>query len=62
MHHPASNDDLAGHRAADFLFPQQAAGQRWAPHFLDYLFVALKEEGVAINPLHLFLRYGQRFS
>src|SRR2546429_3209867 len=31
---------LAGHRAADFLFPQQAAGQSWAPHFLDYLFVA----------------------
>ena len=31
---------LAGHRAVDFLFPQQAAGQRWAPHFLDYLFVA----------------------
>ncbi len=31
---------LAGHRAADFLFPQQAVGERWAPHFLDYLFVA----------------------
>src|SRR5260221_7940897 len=31
---------LAGHRAADFLFPQQAAGNRWVPHFLDYLFVA----------------------
>ncbi len=31
---------LAGHRAADFLFPQQAAGQSWVPHFLDYLFVA----------------------
>src|SRR5258707_10783163 len=31
---------LAGHRAADFLFPQQAAGKRWVPHFLDYLFVA----------------------
>ncbi len=31
---------LAGHRAADFLFPQQAAGERWVPHFLDYLFVA----------------------
>ncbi len=29
-----------GHHAADFLFPQQAAGQRWVPHFLDYLFVA----------------------
>jgi len=31
---------LAGHRAADFLFPQQAAGEHWVPHFLDYLFVA----------------------
>ncbi len=31
---------LAGHRAADFLFPQQAAGEHWAPHFFDYLFVA----------------------
>jgi uncharacterized membrane protein len=28
------------HRAADFLFPQQASGEHWAPHFLDYLFVA----------------------
>src|SRR3989440_8274876 len=31
---------LAGYRAADFLFPQQATGEHWAPHFLDYLFVA----------------------
>jgi hypothetical protein len=31
---------LAGHRAADFLFPQQAKDEHWAPHFLDYLFVA----------------------
>ena len=31
---------LAGHRATDFLFPQQAAGERWVPHFLDYLFLA----------------------
>ena len=31
---------LSGHRAADFLFPQQAAGEHWAPHFLDYLFLA----------------------
>lgn len=31
-----------GHQAADFLFPQQANGnpQQWAPHFLDYLFLA----------------------
>ena len=31
---------LAERRAADFLFPQQATGEHWAPHFLDYLFVA----------------------
>ena len=33
---------LAGHQAADFMFPQQAGGNdgSWAPHFLDYLFVA----------------------
>jgi uncharacterized membrane protein len=31
---------LSGHRAPDFLFPQQSAGEHWAPHFLDYLFVA----------------------
>jgi uncharacterized membrane protein len=31
---------LSGHRAADFLFPQQATGEPWTPHFLDYLFVA----------------------
>ena len=31
---------LAGHRVTDFLFPQQATGEHWEPHFLDYLFVA----------------------
>ncbi len=31
---------LSGHHAADFLFPQQAHGKSWAPHFLDYLFLA----------------------
>src|SRR5215831_6812404 len=31
---------LAGHRAADFLFPQQATGEHWASHFLDYLYLA----------------------
>jgi len=31
---------LSGHHAADFMFPQQANGKSWAPHFLDYLFVA----------------------
>ena len=30
----------SGHRAADFQFPQQANGRSWAPHFLDYLFLA----------------------
>ena len=29
-----------GHHTPDFLFPQQADGKSWAPHFLDYLFVA----------------------
>jgi uncharacterized membrane protein len=31
---------LSGYHATDFLFPQQANGTSWAPHFLDYLFVA----------------------
>lgn len=31
---------LSGHHAADFLFLQQVNGASWAPHFLDYLFVA----------------------
>ncbi len=32
----------SGHQAADFMFPQQANGNdgSWAPHFLDYLFLA----------------------
>ena len=32
----------AGHRAADFLFPQQVEGKsgKWAAGFFDYLFVA----------------------
>lgn len=32
---------LAGHQAADFLFPQQSNGNSsgWAPHFIDYLFL-----------------------
>ena len=29
-----------GHPATDFLFPQQAAGQAFAPGFVDYLFLA----------------------
>jgi uncharacterized membrane protein len=31
---------LSGHKAADFLFPQQADGKSWAPHFFDYVFLA----------------------
>jgi len=33
---------LQGHQAADFMFPQQVNGNdgSWAPHFVDYLFVA----------------------
>ncbi len=33
---------LMGHKAADFMFPQQTDGNssNWAPHYLDYLFVA----------------------
>lgn len=30
----------AQHKAADFLFPQQASGAAWAPQFFDYLFVS----------------------
>ncbi|GAC1628366.1 MAG: hypothetical protein NVS4B11_26260 [Ktedonobacteraceae bacterium] len=32
----------AGHKAADFLFPQQMNGntEGWAPHFIDYVFLA----------------------
>ena len=39
----------SGHRAADFLFPQQAAGEHWVPHFLDYLFVAFTA-ATALSP------------
>jgi hypothetical protein len=33
---------MSGHKAADFMFPQQADGNtgNWVPHFIDYLFVA----------------------
>jgi hypothetical protein len=31
---------LASNRVKDFLFPQQATGEHWAPHFIDYVFVA----------------------
>lgn len=33
---------MSGHKAADFMFPQQADNNmgNWVPHFIDYLFVA----------------------
>jgi hypothetical protein len=31
---------LSGHKAADFVFPQQTNGKSWEPHFFDYLFLA----------------------
>jgi uncharacterized membrane protein len=39
------------HRAGDFQFPQQAAdhGGRWAPHFLDYLFLSFTT-ATALSP------------
>lgn len=42
---------LAGHQAADFMFPQQADGntQGWIPHFLDYVFVAFTS-ATALSP------------
>lgn len=43
---------LAGHQAADLMFPQQTAdfkGGDWAPHFLDYVFVAFTS-ATALSP------------
>jgi uncharacterized membrane protein len=40
---------LSGHQAADFLFPQQANGTPWVPHFLDYLFLAFTT-ATALSP------------
>jgi hypothetical protein len=41
----------AGHQAADFQFPQQVNGNKsgWAPHFLDYLFLAFNTS-TALSP------------
>jgi NADH:ubiquinone oxidoreductase subunit 3 (subunit A) len=42
----------AGHPATDLQFPQQAQGNidgKWAPHFLDYLFVAFTT-ATALSP------------
>lgn len=44
-----------GHRAADLLFPQQQTGHpgKWAPHFVDYLFVAFTG-ATALSPTDTF--------
>src|SRR5436305_12234354 len=42
---------LSGHRATDFLFPQQAAGEHWVPHFLEYLFVVFTAH-TALSPAY----------
>jgi hypothetical protein len=45
----------SGHQAADFMFPQQVNGNdgSWAPHFLDYLFVAFTGS-TALSPADTF--------
>jgi uncharacterized membrane protein len=45
----------AGHKAADFLFPQQTDGNTsgWAPHFLDYVFLAFTA-ATALSPTDTF--------
>jgi uncharacterized membrane protein len=40
---------LSGHLAADFMFPQQANGNSWAPHYMDYLFLAFTS-ATALSP------------
>ena len=43
------------HQAADFMFPQQADGNKtgWVPHFVDYLFVAFTGS-TALSPTDTF--------
>jgi hypothetical protein len=45
----------SGHQAADFMFPQQANGNdgSWAPHFLDYVFLAFTG-ATALSPADTF--------
>jgi hypothetical protein len=45
----------AGHKAADFMFPQQADGntQGWVPYFVDYLFLAFTG-ATALSPADTF--------
>lgn len=46
---------LMGHKAADFMFPQQSDGNsgNWVPHFFDYLFVAFTG-ATALSPADTF--------
>ena len=45
----------SGHQAADFMFPQQVNGNNgsWAPHFLDYVFLAFTG-ATALSPADTF--------
>jgi hypothetical protein len=45
----------SGHQAADFMFPQQVNGNdgSWAPHFLDYVFLAFTG-ATALSPADTF--------
>lgn len=44
-----------GHQAADFMFPQQTAGNTsgWVPHFFDYVFLAFTA-ATALSPTDTF--------
>jgi len=46
---------MSGHQAADFMFPQQADGNKtgWVPEFVDYLFVAFTG-ATALSPADTF--------
>ncbi len=45
----------SGHQATDFMFPQQVDGNstKWAPHFVDYLFLAFTD-ATALSPADTF--------
>lgn len=46
---------MSGHQAADFMFPQQADGNKtgWVPEFVDYLFLAFTG-ATALSPADTF--------
>jgi hypothetical protein len=46
---------MSGHQAADFMFPQQADGNKtgWAPLFIDYVFLAFTAS-TALSPADTF--------